>query len=1111
MSAKSNLKGYRALLIPDERLRPEYESSDDMSGVTQYGPHPGQAQGDSSATLSASGQQDATTYGVYATRGGYGVDAAWAWNTTDNTTYKGANYPNLIESIRHAGGDASTDTLGAGACCTTRSGRVCYLWAKTTTSSGYTDVVCTFSDDGVVWSGADGAYPLISDDPASDYYLGYAIDDQECVCCRWDDARSKVQAWVRVTDPAAEARQFVLFESDDEGESWTTAQTSVLLDAIEEAGTYKRPAVAVVGGVTVLLQSITDAGDWALFHYVSPDGGRTFRVLASGPYAYKAPVLQELPSGGAVLAVVGTSSTHVHVQTIFTGYASIVGTTPSAVTDIASTAVASVALAYVHGLVYLFATASTHETLIVRASGTGGYDDYHAIGHEPGGFFDDAYNVDIVDLIATSAFGGVALFQRWKDTGVDADIREDHFVMMMGGWDQVTLPPTASTSGGPQRVGFGPQNDSVDAYWQVDGGQWFPALLPGGITGVWTAYSTGTQSIPAMADGQPPYLLIFGSTTRYYSATYTQDFDKGVLVHFGLACSSASDLVDAVLVNISNGVDKQYQVIVRLGRAGGVLLVDGTTPASTATAYATFTAARAFLLAIREVDGVGVARLYSRTWTATLGYGDWEEAAHLDLDVKTSSVDPDSYVSWGNIAFGSGSTTYNHHWYFMQYRAASGQRAIHDLATAWDSPAQLGGAPASAYPDAVLGGLYAAFSGGALRTGDTWTIAPKYDYPRDHIYPHLYPSPRDEWRSTSDNVATEVMAWTFGNGTSPEGFGAAEWGCAVLGANFPAWKLQGKDNAGTWQTLIDATVNDDFLQLPYRLAFGATNAGAYVTVDLDGTAAQAARYIHENELAGATVRFRDVPTVGNLYFRVARNTSGYWSISTGKKPVLFLEGFSGDYLEETGTLDIWPQNSIGIVRALGSTEYNKIRFVIVQSETVDNQYRIGKLIIGPVYVFGRQYSKGRVLTRTANTLVNYTTGGASNAVVLGPTRRTVEFGWFEGIDQTQIYTVDSSHEPDYVITGDENDLEYVSAARNDTPTGLDGLYTRLAGGNLPVVYIPNLPYDDTEDQWVSSDGKSNAGFVYGRVQGDVKVTTVLGTEQDAEVAQIAAIQIVEEV
>lgn len=1108
MSSTSNTNGYRALIVPDERLRPEYESDSDMTPVTQYGPRPGQAQGDSAAVLSMSGTQDTTTYSVYATRGGFGVDAGWAWSTGGSDPYKGCNYPNLVESIWHVGGDPATDTLGPGCACTTDSGRVVFCWVKKNTSAGTSDVVVTFTDDGVTWTGADGSYVVLSDDESSDYFVGYNVDDVDSLCCRWDSVRSKIQLWIRVTDPSDDVRQFVLFESSDEGETWDLTQTNVLLEPTDTGTTYRRPVVGAVNGVTVLLVPQDNGTTYSVTQHVSYDEGRTFRKIGSGTWAYKYLQLLEMPNQ-LLLAAVGKTSLSVFVLVMSTGYTPVVDTTPDSV-DALPDDYAYIALSYIHGLAYLHAASDTEETLVVVASATGQSDDWHSIGHEPGGFGEASYNVNITGLSSTRAFGGVALFLRWNGSGVDADVKEPHLCYMMGGWDQVTLPPTSPTTGGPQRVGFGPTNDSVDTFWDVDAGQYFPALLPGDMSSTWTALSTGSQSIPALTDGNPPYLLIFGSTTRYYTATYAQDFGKGVLLHFGLACSSSSDLVNAVLVNISNGVDKQYAVIVRLGRADGVLLVDSTTPTSTATAYSTFTVARAFLLAVREVDGVGVARLYSRTWTADLGYGDWEEAASLELDAATSSVDPDSYVSWGNISFPAGSSTYNHHWYFMQFRAASGQRAIHDLATTWVSPTQLGGAPASTYPDAVENGLYAAFSGGALRTDDSWTVAPLYDYPLSHLYPHLYPSPRDEWRSTGDNVATERFVWAFGNGSSPEGFGAAEWGCAVIGANFPSWKLQGYTNAGSWDTLIDASVNDEFLQLPYRLAMGSSNVGAYVTVDTGGTGS-AARYIHENELVGATVRFRNVPTVFNTYARVSRNTSGFWGTSVGKKPVLFLENLSLDYLEETGTLDIWPQNSVGVSRALGSTEYNKIRFIVGQSNTVDNQYRIGKLIIGPVYVFGRQYSKGRVLTRTSNTLVNYTTSGASNSVVLGPTRRTVEFGWFEGVDQQDVYGASDSAEPDYVITGDEEDFDYVSAARNDLPTNLDGLYVRLSGGNLPVVYVPNLPYDDTEDQWVSTDGRSVNGFVYGRVQGDVKVTTVLGTEQASEVAQVAAIKIVEEV
>ena len=1117
MSQFTTTGGYRALLIPDERLSPDTWDGTSAS-VTQAGARPGQAipqvSGTEAALVVTGEQTSGTTYNVYATRGGYSNDAEICWASVVGGTTgdkHGLNLPNLITDIHHvAGGTTVITSAGAPATCTTNTGRV--VWASCVSeSAGPSKTVnISYSDDLVTIVGADGSISVISDDSASDYFYGVSFDNYNNVALFYDDDRDIVQLWVRVVDPLNNQTQYYLFESADDAETWELVQRNCLDVVYVASDTLRRPVVNKSNGVTVLLQPEDDGSmTYTLTVFHSVDRGRQFVLLESDSSGMENYVLAKY-KGSLFVGAVEVSSNDFKIAKMTSPYDSVIQLTYSTVSTL--TDEDSVALVATHGRLYAYSVDAAHYKMSTLYSLTGDGDDFQPYGGHVFSLGSSSGNVDIENIVATPAFGGVAMAFKVTDTGASTKFRQHVFAARLGGWSTWMMPRTSLSSAYREgQAAWGLVNASTaTTFYGVDRTSWLPFLAPDAMSGggIWTATGTGTPAAGLSVGGSPYWSINCLAGTRYYwSQTFTCDPADGILVYFDCEVStggSTSSDDSAVHVLISNGSTASYNLVVRLSASGGIYAKDITGGGSTMIS-ADIVNRRAFVVAMRETDPdtTATCTFYSVGYGAMDNIEDWDELATITLDAD-GTPPTDSTVEFGVIGAGS-AVTIAQKWYGFHFIAAEGKLGIYDasLGNFVNDLGQIRGAPMSNAPFELHGGTKIAITNGPVKLNEYWQIEPKYDYAKEHVYPRLYPSPRQVWRSTADG-SSSTFQWIFdADNETPEGFGVAVWGAAVIGANFANWKVDGYTAAGSWENILTVDSSDEFTSLPYRAAVRSTFTGAYVTVNMSGSGS-ASRFIHENELVGGTVK------IGSSYFKIARNTSGYWSTTAGKKPVLFLESWDSS-VSSTGTLDIWPPNSLALKTGLGSTEYRKIRFVITASDTADGYYEMGELVIGPVYLFGQQYSKGRVLTRKSGTVVNYTTGGASNPVVLSPTRRSVEFGWFEGLDQTDIYAASSSSEPTYVTTGDATGVAQAAAARHDTPTNLDGLYVRLDGGNVPVVYIPHIPYDATEGQFTTTDGRTINGFVYGRIDGDVKLTTVQGTEQHTEVAQIAAITINEDV
>ena len=204
----------------------------------------------------------------------------------------------------------------------------------------------------------------------------------------------------------------------------------------------------------------------------------------------------------------------------------------------------------------------------------------------------------------------------------------------------------------------------------------------------------------------------------------------------------------------------------------------------------------------------------------------------------------------------------------------------------------------------------------------------------------------------------------------------------------------------------------------------------------------------------------------------------------------------------TGTCTVRQSNVTQVVN--DTTKWEQIRIRIPAQITAEGYFKAGAIIVGDVFVFGRDYSWGRQMTIEPNQEI--TTGRSGDRLVeqLGPARRRVEFSWADGWDSTEI----SGDDPT-TYTGVEL-AEKIVAVREDTSI-VEGVLTRAKGAKEPVVYLPRIYEAAVGNDWVIPEITGRTRHMYGRIVSKVTKQTLIGDEDKNEVHTINAVSIDEEI
>jgi len=205
----------------------------------------------------------------------------------------------------------------------------------------------------------------------------------------------------------------------------------------------------------------------------------------------------------------------------------------------------------------------------------------------------------------------------------------------------------------------------------------------------------------------------------------------------------------------------------------------------------------------------------------------------------------------------------------------------------------------------------------------------------------------------------------------------------------------------------------------------------------------------------------------------------------------------------TGTCNIWSTDLLGI-KHLTDDPYRGLRLIIDAQTTLDGYFEIGCMVIGAYAVFGYPYSWGRISRLETNTQISTSQDGSRRTRVHGPPRRSVEFGWVDGVDLTPVSGASPSD--DYCLGTDTANAMPI-ATRTDAPLLMAGLLEHLDGPHKHVVYVPTLPKGTPDSvQYVSRDR-----FLYGRVTSAISIENVQGEEIESEVVRTNNLLIEEDV
>lgn len=1120
--------GYSGLLVPDERIAPATWDSD-TSEYTEAGPLPGQAApalSSTRATLRTHGSQGDTSYNVQATRGGYGPSAAYSWSqVTDGveTARRGWNSPNFAQDLLFIGGGiTSSEEAGTPACVTLASGRMVWIYVlHNSAHSPPTFAVCCtrtdlFTTDDV--AGADASAVLIHDDASGVYYdtgayFGSAPDGLDCVCARWDDVLSIVQLWVRVVGPFGE-RQFFLFESPD-AVTWTLSQRDCCESAFSETEILRAPAVAKSGGITTILQLDNDnVSTFKVHQLISYDGGRNFKR----PFGLATTTYQEVAlceHGSSIVAAARNGTT----DAVHTG---ILGSLADdfALADLVDmespNAGYDISLCSMNGLVWFACIDSSGLDVTMRTSRTGAYDSWLALGYNPLSFESSASGVASNYVKIQPGLGGLILTLAPVGVSVPDELDSHLVAIRCGGWASVTLPAGSDDSTTTARVAFGPISgigsdpNEHATYYPIT----LPEDLDRGGSPIWSYTSTGSPTAPSvdvsLSNGVrlKAVLTASGSVKEHkWTSAFDCEIDDGIMVYLDGNVSIGTNNDTSMSVAVYDGA-QTWGCVLRFGPGTSAIFEDaGGTDQIT---LGDVTTRYQYIVAMRRAqpgDIGAVATLYRSTTAAVADRFGWERLGAVDCGPTASATAAGAIITVKHAGSTGAGATYSNNLliYALHYRAYCGAYLLDDLATQPEIGAYLYGAPAASVPMELSDGFKVSFTGGAVASGDTWAIAPRYSFAKEHVYPSLYPSPREEWRSQGDNVET-ILSWRFGADDAPEGFESTSFALMLQGINFPEFTIHGLTAGGTWAELADVSTYNEFSSLTYVTGSYLGATGPFMRPATGSPSA--ARYIHENELAGATVNV-DIGGGAFRKVRILRNTGGYWSsnATASKKCRLFLNPDDWDAaIPSTGTFDIWPTRALVMVHGVGDASYRRIRIVIAANHTATDDYRIGTMALGSLFVFGRGYSFGRTIDRTANVSVATSLSGFKTATVNGPNPRAIEFGWYEGVDSSPLY---GSQDSDYTSISGDSGTTHAVASRHDIATALDGLHDRLNGPASPLVYVAKIPYtDDTSTPTVITSPES---FIYGRITSGIQINTVRGEEAGSEVAMVGPVTFEEEV
>ena len=1051
-----------------------------QAGYTQAGPQPGvpQPQGDYDLRLASSGTQAADKQLRIRTQraGNPGPDgAAFVWKNEPDTYWRGRDiqqisaWDTLDYTTLVAAASSDPDAL------TLPDGTVVIARQKLLAGS-YRVRIAYQSPTSTTWAFVD-AYTS-STTPTDGYHPAM---------CLMPDGSILLAFWVY--DNAANEAQIQTMRSTDGAASWSTVSTFALdtpadIQSSPGAGNagveVDRLRMSESNG-QVLVVARTTSNNTSLsqrtgyIQAVSIDaGGRFVTVETSTPGTFQFKGHSVITVGGQFYVMAVTGNSVLSGMRLSSGFEKISAAENAGLISVTTSIdLSDEGSAWVDddGTIWFIGEESSSGQTMFMVESVDGGDSFRFVGNGTSSadnadwFSSGDAGVHPVNFVGTASVGRQVIATAWT-SDVDTAGSYSTGIIYLGGYSTVTLPGAQTYASSYQRLGWGQT--------------WLPLDKPDDISsGPWTLTGTDTATLASGA-----LTINTSSQQTCYGANPSGSVADGCVVRMSLTAvsgGSTSTLARGAKVRLADG-SSDYEVALRISTAG-MRLVDNNSGAN--LGEVSDIAPSGGIDILLAMTGGKVAMFYraksvaaDRVWSVG--------PQSSSLTNNSGSPAANNAIEWGHCASGTAETS----WEELHYRFDQSYSPA--LSAGFSNPADLfgrsyAGVGAATYVD---GGVRITAIDGAAREGETYNIDTRYRYPIDRILWTESQSPRVGWRSTADNTSTLIPFLLNADESSP---GSSTQGIlgdmlilhmsAINFANFTIEYYAG----GSWN--VAATVDTALTGGTWN----ATRTSNTITMPTGGSNTSKS-HLFQNECAGWTAK------IGSSLYRIARNAPGVLAAGNGsnfKRVRLEVEGTTGS--TEVGALELWP-DSVTVAINLRGIQGSAWGIRIAAEHTVDDDYRIGQLMLGRAFITGYQYARGRVLTYEPNTPTTITADGVLRGRKVGPGGRLLRFAWTDPVDGTATYGTNTS--PSF-ITGSTSAGSLPLASRADVGASLEGMFREI-GQNQPFVYLPSVPRSTSTgtDVIVLNRRQQHMAMT---LTTPVELESVLGDEDSSEIFRVASI------
>ena len=308
------------------------------------------------------------------------------------------------------------------------------------------------------------------------------------------------------------------------------------------------------------------------------------------------------------------------------------------------------------------------------------------------------------------------------------------------------------------------------------------------------------------------------------------------------------------------------------------------------------------------------------------------------------------------------------------------------------------------------------------------------------------------------------------------------------GINFPSSTLEGW-NGASWIVikLMDHRINGALIPLRRDGIVFSPNYGS---------PSGFGRFFQKDELVGGYL----IEQSTQKTLKISKNSAGMFTNILSDRIRIVCKNAKATF--SNGDYSIIPPAATHII-ADATGEFEKYRLKISATKTHEGGHRIGAIVIGPIAIFGKQYSRGRVIGHLPNQEIYEARDGSRMVEEKGPIRRRVDLSWVDFWDLS-------------AIQGDQAGPQHYPASNTSTdPIGfvedgtiIEGILRRTKGAAVTCVYLPKIKYL-TSGSLINLRSKDQ--FVYGRIVSSATRTAVFGNEDEDELVTIDTITIEEEV